>query len=210
MLGIKSNIYLLLKKIIWRKFNRHNSTVVSSSFKLSSVSVGNYTYGALNVVDSNPISKLRIGSFCSIAPNVTFILNSDHYINHLSSFPFKVKCLGDLEPEAISYGDIVIDDDVWIGFGCTVLSGVHIGQGAIIAAGAVVTKDVSPYAVVGGIPAKVLHYRFSIDVIDYLLSLDYSSLTRNVVEEHIEDLYKKLENVPLQNIKLMFSWFPKK
>ncbi|MDY6420297.1 MAG: CatB-related O-acetyltransferase [Succinivibrio dextrinosolvens] len=114
----------------------------------------------MNILDNNSLSKLKIGSFCSIAPKVTFILNSDHYTNNLSSFPFKVMCLGSHKSEAISYGDIVVDDDVWIGYGATILSGIHVGQGAIIAAGAVVSKDVPPYAIVGGVPARIINSSF--------------------------------------------------
>lgn len=210
MLGIKSKIFFLLRQITWRRINKHNSTTVNNFFNLESVSVGNYTYGVLNVMDSNPVSKLRIGCFCSIAPNVVFILNSDHYTNNLSSFPFKVKCLSSLTAEAISYGDIVIDDDVWIGYGSIVLSGVHIGQGAIIAAGAVVTKDVPPYSIFGGVPANVIKYRFSQDVIKFLMTLDYSLLTKRLVNENVDKLYTKIDHLSLSEVEGLFNWFPKK
>ena len=210
MFGIKTRVLLLLNNIKWRRLNPYNYTRVSNVFNLASVSVGKYTYGTLNVLDSNPLSKLKIGNFCSIAPNVTFILNSDHYTTNLSSFPFKVMCLCVCSAEAISYGDITIEDDVWIGYGATILSGVHIGQGAIVAAGAVVSKDVPPYSIVGGIPAKVINYRFSKDIVNYLLTFDYSSLSKELVLEHIDVLYKKIDVMCLSDISLMFDWFPKK
>ena len=210
MFGIKSRIQLFINKIKWRMENPNNSTCVSNIFNLSSVSVGHYTYGVLNLIDSNPVSKLKIGNFCSIAPNVTFILNSDHYTKNLSSFPFKVMCLHNCKAEAISYGDIIVDDDVWIGYGATILSGVHVGQGAIIAAGALVSKDVPPYAIVGGVPAKVIKFRFSKDVVNYLLSLDYSSLSKELVRDNISVLYKKIDGMSLSDVQLMFDWFPKK
>lgn len=211
-LGYRLKLFLSRRK--WRNNNRHNSSVMGNIFNFSSVSVGNYSYGTLNVLDSCTSKKnssaLRIGNYCSIAPNVTFVLNSDHFTNNLSSFPFKVMCLHSCNAEAISYGDIIIDDDVWIGYGATVLSGVHISQGAIIAAGAVVSKDVPPYAIVGGVPAKIIRYRFSDEFIDYLLSFDYASLSKESIREHLDDLYKKLEGVSLEEIKLLFGWFPKK
>ena len=210
MFGIKTRIHLLINKLKWRRLNSHNSTTVSNIFNLSSVSVGKYTYGSLNVVDSNPLSKLKIGNFCSIAPNVTFILNSDHYTTNLSSFPFKVMCLNISKAEAISYGDITVDDDVWIAYGSTILSGVHIGQGAIVAAGAVVSKDVPPYSIVGGVPAKVINYRFSKEIVNYLISLDYSSLKKELVLKNIDVLYKKIDGMSLSDISLMFDWFPQK
>ena len=106
--------------------------------------------------------------------------------------------------EGVSKGNIIVDDDVWIGFRSTILSGVHIGQGAIVAAGSVVTKDVPPYAIVGGVPAKVIKYRFSPEMITELLRVDYSQLTEELVKEHIEDLYKDLED------KGQLQWLPKK
>lgn len=70
-------------------------------------------------------------------------------------------CLQKVKHEATSKGDIVVKDDVWIGYGSIILSGVHIGQGAVIAAGSVVSHDVPPYAIVGGVPARLIKYRFS-------------------------------------------------
>lgn len=210
MLGLKTKLKLFYNRYCWRRINHHNSTIANNLFHLSSVTVGRYSYGPLNIIDSNPISKLRIGDFCSIGPNVTFILNSEHYTNRLSSFPFKVMCLHSCNAEAISNGDITIDDDVWIGYGATILSGVHIGQGAIVAAGAVVSKNVPPYSIVGGVPANVIKYRFSKEVISYLLKLDYKRLTESLVSDKIELLYTQLDNLTLSEIKKMFEWFPKK
>lgn len=109
-----------------------------------------------------------------------------------------------LGKDAFSKGDIIVDDDVWIGYGATIMSGVHIGQGAVVAAGAVVTKDVPPYAIVGGVPAKVIKYRFEPEMIEELLKVDYSKLTKEDIEKHIDDLYKKLKD-PSQ-----LDWMPKK
>ena len=122
---------------------------------MDEVSVGRYTYGGIRVINYNKKEYLKIGSFCSIAQEVTFILNADHRVDTLSTFPFKVKVLGE-NLEGFSKGDIIVDDDVWIGYRATVMSGVHIGQGAVVAAGAVVTKDVPENTIVGGIPTKVI------------------------------------------------------
>ena len=112
--------------------------------------------------------------------------------------------------EAISKGDIIVDDDVWIGYGATILSGVHIGQGAVIAAGAVVTKDVPPYAIVGGVPAKVIKYRFSPEIIQQLMKLDYSKLTEDMIRERIDDLYTSLDGKTPEEVGKPLEWFPKK
>ena len=133
----------------WRKKNPYNETTAESLFAESKVTVGKYSYGPLNVVDYGNTSNLHIGNYVSIAHGVTFLLNSDHYVDRISTFPFRVKVLKE-KSEVVSKGDIRIDDDVWIGQNATILSGVHIGQGAIVAAGGVVTRDVPPYSIVGG------------------------------------------------------------
>jgi serine acetyltransferase len=109
--------------------------------------------------------------------------------------------------EAFSKGNIVIDDDVWIGYGVTILSGVHIGQGAVVAAGAVVTKDVPPYAIVGGVPAKIIKYRFSPEIIEELMKIDYSKLEEDDIKNHIDDLYSEIKTV--EDAKKIVGWMQK-
>ena len=172
-------------------------------FPAELVSVGKCSYGELNVVTFNRCSKLKIGSYCSIAQHVYFMLDVEHRVNTVSTYPYKAKCLR-LGDEAFSKGDIVVGDDVWIGYGATIMSGVHIGQGAVVAAGAVVTKDVPPYAIVGGVPAKVIRYRFEPEIVEELLKIDYSRLTDEMIKEHIDELYTNLEDVE------QLEWMPKK
>lgn len=144
----------------YRKLNSHNKTIIMNYCDLSKIVIGKKTYGEIHITDWSFLdTKLRIGSYCSIAPNVQFLLGGEHQINSISTYPFKVYEFG-YSREAGSKGDIVVKDDVWIGTNAIICSGVIIGQGAIIAAGAVVTKDVEPYAIVGGNPAKVIKYRF--------------------------------------------------
>lgn len=200
---LKYKIYEYKNKKSWRKRNENNETRLMSMCNQELLKVGNYTYGDLNISCSNNYNKLSIGSYCSIAGDVIFLLSSEHLVNGISTFPFKAKVLK-YGKEGISKGDIIIDDDVWIGYGATIMSGVHIGQGAVIAAGAVVTKDVPPYAIVGGIPAKIIKYRFSLDIINELLKVDYSKLTNYMVKEHIDDLYSELIDVK------QLEWLPKK
>ena len=126
----------------------------------------------------------------------------ESYLACITTFPFKNWYCND-KGESISKGEIIIGDDVWIGWGATILSGVRIGQGAVVAAGAVVTTDVPPYAIVGGVPAKIIKYRFSDDIIEELKKIDYGKLDEKMIREHIGELYQKVENV--EQIK----WMPK-
>lgn len=178
----------------WRKKNVHNSTRMDQYFNSNNVTVGNYTYGIINVkVYEEKQAKLEIGSFCSIANGVEFILCDEHELGYFSTFPIKNQIIHEPIIEATSKGNIIISDDVWIGSGAKVLSGVKIGQGAVIGAGAVVTKDVPPYAIVGGIPAKIIKYRFSDNIIEKLLTVDFSKIDMEFCNKHIEELYKIIE-----------------
>ncbi len=100
----------LKRKILtrkWKKRNKHNETAPNNIFDINKVSVGKYTYGRLEVLMFNNENNLRIGSFCSIAPKTVFLLSADHYTDHISSFPYKVKVTKSLDREGISKGDIL-------------------------------------------------------------------------------------------------------
>ena len=204
MFGIRKRLF----KRKWTKSG--NTTIPMTVFEPALVSVGKWSYGELNVVTFNGNSRLRIGSFVSIAQNVTFLLDVEHNINTVSTYPFRTKILMPGTNEATSKGDIVVEDDAWIGYGSTIMSGVHIGQGAVVAAGAVVTKDVPPYSIVGGVPARLIRPRFEEPVVSYLCQLDYSSLSEQMIQEHVDDLYKPLDDLELSDVEQLYDWFPKK
>ncbi|MCI8585971.1 MAG: CatB-related O-acetyltransferase [Lachnospiraceae bacterium] len=124
--------------------------------------------------------RLKIGKFCSIACGAKFLFNAaNHAMGSLSTYPFPIffeEWGLHTEPEAIAgawdnKGDIVIGNDVWIGYEAAVLAGVTIGDGAVVAARAVVTKDVPPYTIVGGVPARPIRRRFRDEVVTELLRL---------------------------------------
>ena len=189
----------------WRRKNKNNYTTLNICRDMNKISVGNYTYGRLNVYTFfNSNEFLKIGHFCSIADNVQFILGGHHELDYITTYPMRELVLKRSEIEAETKGTIEIDSDVWIGENSIILSGVHVGQGAVVGAGAVVTKDVPPYAIVGGVPAKVIKYRFSNEIIEELLKVDYGKLTKECVERHAEDFGSKLKSVE------QLDWLPKR
>lgn len=132
-----------------------------------------------NVLYHYPINhdRLMIGKFCSIACGARFLFNSaNHRLASLSTYPFPIFYeewglpVSRITDAWDNKGDIVIGNDVWIGYEAVILAGVTIGDGAIIGARAVVTKDVPPYTIVGGVPAKPIRKRFSDEVITNLLA----------------------------------------
>lgn len=133
--------------------------------------------------------KLIIGKFCSIASDVKFIMNGgNHRTDWFTNYPFPVFGQGwesVMPSEWPNKGDTVIGHDVWIGYGATLMPGVQVGDGAIVAAQSVVTKAVPPYAVVGGNPAQVIRYRFDEATIEALLTIqwwhwDIEKITRHL------------------------------
>ena len=145
--------------------------------------------------------KLIIGKFCMIASGVTFIMNgANHLTDAVSTYPFAIFGNGwehSMEGKAYpNKGDTVIGNDVWIGYNATIMAGVKVGDGAIIATNSTVTKDVEPYSIVGGNPAREIRKRFSDDEIKKLLALrwwdwDAEKITRNLqylTELNIEKL----------------------
>lgn len=197
------------KRRKWRQRNRHNQTILRDCAVPEAICVGNNSYGEINVITFGTDHRIKIGNFVSIAPKVFYILDAEHYTNHLSTYPFRVGILRE-KVEAFGKGDIIVDDDVWIGYGATILSGVHIHQGAVVAAGAVVGRDVPPYAIVGGAPSKVIRYRFDQAVIDFLLTLDYGKLDSGLVQAYVDELYKPIDGMELDDIKELYGWFPKR
>jgi chloramphenicol O-acetyltransferase type B len=152
--------------------------------------IGQGTYGDLTVRSWNAGTTLTIGAYTSVAAGVKVFLGGEHRIDWVTTYPFNVLW----EPSKHhkghpkTKGNVAIGNDVWIGTEALILSGVTIGDGAVIGARAVITRDVPPYAVVAGNPAKVIKYRFDESVIARLLAIQWWNWTRNEIEKAMPDL----------------------
>lgn len=150
-----------------------------------------------NVLYHYPINhdKLIIGKFCSIACGARFLFNSaNHSMTSLATYPFPIFFeewgldVSHITDAWDNKGDIVIGNDVWIGYEAVIFAGVTIGDGAIIGTRAVVTKDVPPYTIVGGVPAKPIRKRFSDDDIAALLKMKWWDWPVEQIKEHIAEI----------------------
>ena len=142
----------------------------------SGVSIGRHTYGYRDTTFPPflPGACIEVGAFCSIGPDVRILAGSAHVMTRATTFPLNALLFdpaGGNAVDAIDKGTTVIGSDVWIGLGATILSGVIVGDGAVVGAQAVVSKSVPPYAVVAGNPAQIVRYRFESEIRRRLLPL---------------------------------------
>lgn len=157
-------------------------TVINESLLSGKITIGNNTtlWGP-DIQVLSIIHPVSIGSFCSIARNVT-IQEYFHDYRRLTTYFIGRNVFGEpIEKEVMSKGPITIGNDVWIGTGVQIMSGVTVGDGAVIAANSTVTHDVPPYAIVGGVPAKIIKFRFSQNKIDELLQLRWWAWNYNEI-----------------------------
>lgn len=178
---------------IYPRTGDKQTVYLNAVIKDPSIEVGDYTiyndfvsdprlFEQNNVLYHYPISheRLIIGKFCSIACGAKFLFNcANHSLKSLSTYTFPLFYedweldKADVASAWDNKGDIVVGNDVWIGYDAVIMAGVHIGDGAIIGTRAVVTKDVPPYTIVGGIPAKEIRKRFSPEIINLMQDLKW-------------------------------------
>lgn len=200
---LRDLVRLSVFKYYWRKNNRYNLTKAGNIFPIDKVRVGEKTYGTLNIMSyNNNEEKLEIGSYCSIAGEVKFLLSGEHDYRCFTNYPFQI--LNHNIGSSISKGKIVVQDDVWIGFGAIILSGVTLGKGCVVGAGSIVAKSIAPYAVFYG--GQVIKYRFSKSVVDRLIDLDLSKIEKikrenldkylyNITEDNIDEFINMYEEL---------------
>jgi acetyltransferase-like isoleucine patch superfamily enzyme len=153
--------------------------------------VGEHSYGSPTVKWWGEDARLVIGTFCSIAEGVTIYLGGNHRIDWVSTYPFPALArrgwaqAADLPGHPATKGDVVIGNDVWIASGSVILSGAHIGDGAVIAANTVVSKPVPPYAVWAGNPGRLVRMRFDDATVARLLAARWWDWPKERIEAHL-------------------------
>lgn len=180
--------------------------------KASNIFIDDYTYfddsrhgpenfEKYNVLYNYDFSKVKlvIGKFCAIAAETKFIMTGDHKLDAISTYPFPIfqqgwESIYDVASLPVK-GDIIIGNDVWLGYDSMIKNGVTIGDGAIIAARAVVVKDIPPYAIVAGNPAKIVKLRFDEATIDRLLNIAWWNWDIQKINTHLSlicslDIYR--------------------
>jgi chloramphenicol O-acetyltransferase type B len=137
--------------------------------------IGKWTYGNPKIRSWEEGASLRIGSFCSIAEGVKIFLGGEHRVDWVTTFPFSVlwEAGHGIKGHPKTKGDVIIGNDVWVGADCVILSGVTIGDGAVLGARAVATRDIPPYAIATGNPARTVRKRFDDQTIARLLRVKW-------------------------------------
>lgn len=191
----------------YRMMHACNATWPENIFDLSQVIIGNKTWGGIRIINYDALhrTKLQIGSYCSIASGVEFLLGGNHRSDRISTFLFKqsgyipeIKTNGENIKDK---GDIIVEDDVWIGYKSIILSGAHISQGAIVGAGSVVAGYIPPYCVYVG--NKCIKKRFSEQIVEKIIKLNYEKVDKLINEksEVLEEIfYSDVDDVLVDRI----------
>ena len=152
--------------------------------------IGDYTYGKPKIVFENENANFVIGKYCSVADEVVIFLGGNHRVDWVTTYPFNVfnQEFFDSKGSSSTKGNVEIGNDVWTGFRTTILSGVRIADGAVIAACSVVTKDIGPYEIWGGNPARLLKKRFDDGQIQKLLEIQWWHWNDDKVKDNVTTL----------------------
>lgn len=158
--------------------------------QLAGFNIGDKSYGKPKILFSGKGSTLRIGKFVSIADGVVIMLGGEHRTDWITTYPLNVYFpeWSAIEGHPTTKGNVVIGNDVWIGREAMILSGVTIGDGAVIGSRAMVTKDVMPYSIVAGNPARHIRYRFDTETISKLISLAWWDWPDEIIQKAVPHL----------------------
>lgn len=216
MRGIDENIILfephicrfLSKRDIMNYYAEQIRQVYHELYSVENVQVGEFSYGRPLICRYENETKVSIGKFCSLAAGVTIVMGGEHRTNWCTTYPFNalINDFAYIKGHPASKGDIIIGNDVWLGSDSKILSGVHIGNGCVVSANAVVTKDVEPYTIVGGVPAKIIGKRFDDETIQKLEEIQWW----NWDKEYIYDAVPLLQSNDLEQLFKFYDTIVKK
>lgn len=202
----KKNKISKLSKVVKTDFEGANSVKKFSTVVDSKIGFGTY------IASYSKLFKCKIGKYCSISQKVQVVFGNHPTQNYVSTHPvfyspkppINFSFVNQLKFNEYKFTNknekyfVEIGNDVWIGYGALLMSGIHIGYGAIIAAGSVVTKDVPAYAIVGGVPAKIIKYRFNEEEIKFLTNLKWWDKDIEWIKEKaplFENIKKMIEEI---------------
>jgi acetyltransferase-like isoleucine patch superfamily enzyme len=162
-----------LRSLAKHVFRKKEERIMSRNPLYAAHDIGEWTYGWPKILTFSTGARLKIGNYCSIAHGATILLGGEHQVDWVTTYPFPAffPNAPSGEPWSGNKGDVVIGHDVWIGQDAFILSGVTIHSGAIVGARAVVTRDVEPYSIVAGNPARHIRYRFREEIRESLLKI---------------------------------------
>lgn len=196
---ISKILYFFKKKSSSAKEDTLNTFYTKDKFAENKYVIGDFTYGKPKVIFENDETNLYIGKYCSIANEVTIFLGGNHRPDWVTTYPFNsipdFSEYKNITGHPATKGDVIIGNDVWIGLKSTILSGVKIEDGAIVAAGSVVTKNIGPYEIWGGNPAKFIKKRFTDDQIKKLLEISWWNWNNQKVKDNIPNLMNENINI---------------
>jgi acetyltransferase-like isoleucine patch superfamily enzyme len=180
---------------IYRGIRRRILLMTGKSLVDPRVKVGEGTYGITErtVLLFRDDDRVTIGKYCSVASGVTVLASGEHNYRAVANYPFEAIFSGNIDRDTFSKGQVVIGNDVWIGANATILSGVVIGDGAVVAAGAVVVNNVPPYAIVAGVPARVIKIRFSDEICEQLLAIRWWDWDNHQLRQNMNYFYLPVE-----------------
>jgi virginiamycin A acetyltransferase len=170
MAKIIVDILSTISRYVLYRFYRARYLFMNHNPIYSKYQIGAFSYGSPTILWDDGKSTLKIGKFCAISGNVVILLGGEHRIDWVTTYPFNTwDDLRQFKGHPNTKGDVTLGNDVWIGMNSIILSGVSIGDGAVVGAGSTVTNDVPPYAVVAGSPARILKFRFNEETVKKLL-----------------------------------------
>ncbi len=176
-----------MRKLLKSILKKENKKIKQLCERYPQYQIGKHTYGHPKILSWGEGTQIKIGAYCSFAGGIKIFLGGEHRTDWVTTYPFTElwESAKSIKGHPGTKGDVVIGNDVWVGEDATIMSGVMIGDGAVIGSCAVVTKDVPPYGIVAGNPAKLVKKRFDDETIDRLLEIRWWDWDEEAIEKYL-------------------------